>query len=250
MRIRIDKHSSVPLYAQLKDELAAGIRDGRFGADGRIPSEHEICAMTGLSRPTVRQAISDLAAEGLLVKVKGKGTFLAAAPERVELKGFNGFAFSVLGSDAQEAREYASIERVDGDAAELDRIFGQMPLSADRAYARMAWTLCDKDGVPYVHCLSHVPLWMFPNLVDDFLAGRRMLDITANKYAYLPTRAHLRIEVRPCLPREAEELDVARGTAVLVATSDLSSRSGNLCEHVVAVLRTDRCALAQDAGRA
>jgi len=248
MVIRIDKHSNIPLYAQLKDALVAGIRAGRLGADGRIPSEIEICDMTLLSRPTVRQAVAELVAEGVLVKVKGKGTYLAERPESIELKGFNGFQFSVLASDSQETREFRSIDRIEGESDELDRIFGQMPLSTDKAYARMTWVIQEKDA-PYAHCVSYVPLWMFPNLIDDLRLGRRMLDITANKYAFLPTRTHLRLEVRSASPEESESLDIARGQAVIVATSDLSSRSGNLCEHVVAVLRSDRCAIVQDAGR-
>ena len=249
MTMKIDKHSSTPLYAQLKNALQNAIQNGTYGAEGRIPSENELCDLSSLSRPTVRQAVAELVAEGFLVKVKGKGTFLADKPERIDIKGFNGFQFSVLSADNQESREFLSVERIFGDSEELDRIFGQMPISTEKAYARMKWVLRSAKDEPYAHCISYVPLWMFPNLIEDLKLGRRMLDITANKYAYLPTRAHLRIEVRIAEPEESEALDIPRGQTVLVSVSDLSSRSGSLCEHVVAVLRPDLCALTQDTGR-
>ena len=249
MVLKIDKHSNIPLYAQLETAILAGIRGGSFGGDGRIPSENEICEMTMLSRPTVRQAVAELVSEGILVKVKGKGTFLATEPPRIDLKGFNGFLFSVLSADNQENRDFLSIDRVDGEAEGLDPIFGQMPISSEKAYTRLTWIHRTNESIPYAYCTSFIPLWMFPNLIEDMKLGRRMLDITANKYAYLPTRAHLRVEVRTARPDESEMLDIARGNPVFVSVSDLSSRSGSVCEHVVAVLRTDRCALCQDSGR-
>ena len=249
MTLRIDKHSSTPLYAQLKKSLLNGIQNGTYGSDGRIPSENELCEMSTLSRPTVRQAVAELVAEGFLVKVKGKGTFLSEKPERIEIKGFNGFQFSVLSADNQDSREFLSVDRIVGESEDLDRIFGQMPISTEKAYARMTWVLRSAKEEPYAYCISYVPLWMFPNLIEDLKLGRRMLDITANKYAYLPSRAHLRIEVRIANPEESEALNMPRGQTVLISVSDLSSRSGSLCEHVVAVLRPDLCALSQDTGR-
>ena len=43
----------------------------------RLPGEHDLCQIFGVSRPVVRQAIQDLCCEGLLVRRHGKGTFVA-----------------------------------------------------------------------------------------------------------------------------------------------------------------------------
>ena len=73
--MKLDKRSSQPLYAQLKEVLVERIQQDVYQSGQQIPSELALCEELSLSRPTVRQAIAELVAEGVLVIVKGKGTF-------------------------------------------------------------------------------------------------------------------------------------------------------------------------------
>jgi DNA-binding GntR family transcriptional regulator len=50
---------------------------GKIAADTRLPGELELAEQHGLSRDTIRRAIQELAAEGLLVVLHGRGTFVA-----------------------------------------------------------------------------------------------------------------------------------------------------------------------------
>jgi DNA-binding GntR family transcriptional regulator len=72
---------TVPLYRRLMDELAAQIRDKRWAAGEQLPTEVDLCALYGVSIITVRRALSELAAQGLLYRVQGKGTFVSAPPK-------------------------------------------------------------------------------------------------------------------------------------------------------------------------
>jgi len=92
--MKLDKRSTQPLYAQLKELLVERIQQGTYKPGQQIPSELALCEELDLSRPTVRQAIAELVTEGILTILKGKGTFVAAEPERIEIKGFNPFTFS------------------------------------------------------------------------------------------------------------------------------------------------------------
>jgi GntR family transcriptional regulator len=74
---RIDRRSPVPFYFQLKQLVRDEIAAERRQPGERIPSENELCDHFGVSRTTVRQALSELEAEGLLRKEKGRGTFVA-----------------------------------------------------------------------------------------------------------------------------------------------------------------------------
>ena len=62
-------------HLELRKELLARIRRGEF-PEGRLDSEPELCRRYGLSRSTVRRTLGELEAEGLLRRVRGKGTFL------------------------------------------------------------------------------------------------------------------------------------------------------------------------------
>ncbi len=72
----LDKSVPTPLYAQLKEKLAAQIRCGRLAVGGQIPAENELMARFVVSRETVRKAIALLVSEGYLVKRRGIGTFV------------------------------------------------------------------------------------------------------------------------------------------------------------------------------
>jgi GntR family transcriptional regulator len=64
------------LAEQAATDLRLAIRDRAFGTDGQLPSEPTLSRQLGVSRPTVRQAISLLEQEGLVVRRQGLGTFV------------------------------------------------------------------------------------------------------------------------------------------------------------------------------
>jgi DNA-binding LacI/PurR family transcriptional regulator len=82
--LKIDKNASSPFFEQVKDLLRTQIVSGRFKADGMIPDERSLAAELRISRMTVRRAIVELTQEGLLKRVRGKGTYVrgAFAPQR------------------------------------------------------------------------------------------------------------------------------------------------------------------------
>ncbi|HYB51899.1 MAG TPA: GntR family transcriptional regulator [Burkholderiaceae bacterium] len=66
-----------PLYKQIKRLLLEGLRRGEWKPAGAIPSELELASRFQVSQGTVRKAIDELAAEHLLVRRQGKGTYVA-----------------------------------------------------------------------------------------------------------------------------------------------------------------------------
>ncbi|MCM3780789.1 GntR family transcriptional regulator [Microbacterium hydrocarbonoxydans] len=77
MEDSIDRHSAAPMYDQLRQLIIEGIeRDGLQPGDP-LPGEHRLCERYGISRTVVRQALAQLEHEGLVERVKGKGTFVS-----------------------------------------------------------------------------------------------------------------------------------------------------------------------------
>lgn len=76
-RWKLDPTRGVPLHEQLKEILRAEIREGRLRPGDRLPTEAELCARYRVSRAPVRQALEDLVREGLIVRRRGRGTFVA-----------------------------------------------------------------------------------------------------------------------------------------------------------------------------
>jgi len=70
-----------PLYKQIKRLLLDGLRRGEWKPGSMIPSEFDLASRFQVSQGTVRKAVDELAAENLLVRRQGKGTFVATHHE-------------------------------------------------------------------------------------------------------------------------------------------------------------------------
>ncbi len=75
--IRIDPNSPVPLYHQIYDQLREAILRGMLQPGERLPTEQELSRKCGVSRMTVRAALTQLTQEGLVERRQGRGTFVA-----------------------------------------------------------------------------------------------------------------------------------------------------------------------------
>ena len=64
-----------PAYQQLAADLRQAAVAGRYPPGQRLPTEAELVASTGLSRQTVRRAFQELVSEGVIYRVRGRGTF-------------------------------------------------------------------------------------------------------------------------------------------------------------------------------
>ncbi len=76
-----------PLYQQIKALMLRSLQLAEWGPGEAIPSETELAARFKVSQGTVRKAIDELAAENLLLRRQGKGTFVAThAEERMQFR--------------------------------------------------------------------------------------------------------------------------------------------------------------------
>lgn len=73
----VKRDVSSPLYGQLRDAIVQMISSQGLSAGDLLPSEHQLCEDFKVSRTVVRQALAELHNEGLVHRVKGKGTFVA-----------------------------------------------------------------------------------------------------------------------------------------------------------------------------
>ncbi len=66
-----------PLYAQVREQLLGRIRNGEWGAGESLPNEYVLSSEFDVSIGTVRRAVSELEANGVLVRKHGRGTFVS-----------------------------------------------------------------------------------------------------------------------------------------------------------------------------
>lgn len=106
----IDKRSPIPAYYQLKGIILDKIREGEYRADEIIPSEREFSDSLNISRMTVRQALNQLVAEGVLYREKGKGTFVSKP--KIEQRNIMSFSDLVRKKGLTPSTKILNFEKV------------------------------------------------------------------------------------------------------------------------------------------
>ena len=76
---KVNNKSAVSLPAQIKQDIKQKIFSGRLKPEEKLHAEGELAKEYGVSRMTMRQALFELATEGILYRVPGRGTFIAGS---------------------------------------------------------------------------------------------------------------------------------------------------------------------------
>lgn len=121
----IDKNSPIPAYYQLKEKLREKIINGIYKVGDCISSERELSERYGVSRMTVRQALGDLVNDGILIKEKGKGTFVCEP--KVKQEDLMSFTEIISKSGRILETKVNSLEVIKA-CDELEDIFGDLEL--------------------------------------------------------------------------------------------------------------------------
>lgn len=87
----IDKNSSLPIYAQLEEYIKKNIKERVYLPGESLPTERELTELFGVSRMTIRQAITNLVHQGVLYKTHGKGAFVSkeVIEKKMEIESFS-----------------------------------------------------------------------------------------------------------------------------------------------------------------
>ncbi len=110
----VDATNPIPKYLQISAWLKELIQNGRYQPGEKLPSEVALSQVCGVNRNTLRQAIAELAAMGLLRKEKGTGTFVAQTPVELRHKLEHILSFTDLMRIAGRGKN-KNIEQKDGD---------------------------------------------------------------------------------------------------------------------------------------
>lgn len=73
--------NGVPIYVQVRDQIAAAVGRSDLAPGVQLPTMREVAVALAIDLNTVQRAYAELEAEGLLVKVQGRGSFVAERPK-------------------------------------------------------------------------------------------------------------------------------------------------------------------------
>ncbi len=243
---KIDRSSAIPYYHQLKEIIRAQVVSGQIRAGARLESEHELCERYGVSRPVVRQALTDLKLEGLLNRRKGLGTFVAPARTSQGLvQTLNGLWEDVhaMGRTLRSDVRQFHVAPADHDIA---RRLGLSPESPVVELERLRFI----DDEPWVYTISHVPQSVAPDLVLQDMTEQSLYLLLRDRYGHQVTRSHRIVEARVADRQLARDLQVSVGDPLLALTTVSYDQDDQPMETFIAFHRADRSRFEVDLTRA
>ncbi|HEX2903491.1 MAG TPA: GntR family transcriptional regulator [Jatrophihabitans sp.] len=221
-----------PKYYAVKRHLLEII--GTLPPGSLIPTERELTARVGTSRTTVRQALSDLVAEGRLIRRQGAGTFVAEPKITWPLQ-LTSFTEQAAAVGFQAGARLLSAVRLRAEAEAASRL----ALAAGTAVYRLE-RLRLADGSPVALEISYLSAARFPGLLGRVRRAPSLYRVLTERYRIEPVDAEETIETAPATPRQAELLHTDTGAPMLVLSRHSFDRDGTPLEWVRSWYRGDR----------
>ena len=200
-----------PLYQQIKALLVQSLQEGVWQPGQVIPSENELALRYRVSQGTVRKAVDEMAAENMLVRRQGKGTFVATHAEQSTQYRFLRLTPDD-GSPPVLQRRLLECRRMRAPA-EVARL---LVLNAGEAAVQVRRMLL-AGNVPVVLDDVWLPGALFKGLTEERLQAWRgpMYRLFEAEFAVHMIRAEEKIRAVAAGPEEAALLDVAPGAPLL-----------------------------------
>ena len=230
----LNRDVPIPLYYQLKQFILGQIGSGEWPAGSQLPSEHQLCEKFGVSRPTVRQAIGELTAEGHLVR---KHRRISVPTPKLE-----GIFFSILQTFDAEMR-----------AKNLRPTTNVLTLDV-RTFDVAARKLELKPGTPFIYLErlrfadGDPVVWVETYLPHESMAGLLSVDFEqASLYETIESRYQIRIErvsrifeATLANARESQVLQIKKGSPICLVRSIAYTQHDEPIEFSVARYRGDK----------
>jgi len=232
----IDLRSNIPYYVQLVESIREQIRVKDWAPGTRIPGEMELCGQAGVSRTVVRQALRELELAGLLVRRKGKGTFVS------EPKVSESLVQKLMGSYQDMAeRGVRSSTRVlhHRVAPSTDKVAGYLQIPPGTR-------VIDINRLRFVNDIAlqlvntFIPYQLCPSLAEVDLSNRSLYEFLEKDCGLWLSRGRRYIEAVAANDVQARLLGIDRGAPLVSLDSITYLENGTPLEYYHAVHRGDR----------
>lgn len=232
----LDKRNPTPLYHQLKAVILSRIDSGQWQSGMQLPSERELCDQFGISRITVRQALTELETEGRLARDHGRGTFVASPRIKQQLTRLTGFTQDMQARGQQPGSVVLQLAVTRTTAA----IAHRLRLDANHRTVVLIQRLRTANGEPVAIETAYLNEKLCRGITNENLSNQSLYSLLTQKYDVAPTRAEQQLEAVACSAAEAKLLGIRKGSPVLHLHRTTFSQHDQPFETVESYYRGDK----------
>ncbi len=171
------ENKNIPHYKRLYELLRKHINEGVYREGDLLPSENDMCNVYGLTRPTVRQALSELVRDGYIVKQQGKGSIVRKMPQGIGILSVSGTTSALKNKNLKTE----IIEKPRIIPWPESFFFGLSDLETESGCIYMT-RLRLLDDNPIFYDISYIPAINLPRFTARNFSNRSLFDILRNAY--------------------------------------------------------------------
>ncbi|MDN5851378.1 MAG: GntR family transcriptional regulator [Actinomycetia bacterium] len=229
-----------PSHARIEQWLSTMIASGSLTVGDRLPPEGELAAAVGVSRMTLRQALSALEQRELVERRRGRGggTFISRPRIDCDLTGLPGFTEQMRRADVRAGAHMVSARSISAPEAVATAL--DVPPGAE-VYEVIRVRLA--DGEPLALEETYLPAAAFPGLLERELTGS-LYSLMQRSYEHAPHTAREWLEPVVADQELAELLDTPLGSPLMLVTRTAYTSTGLAVEHAYDRYRADRTRIA------
>jgi GntR family transcriptional regulator len=237
--------SATPLFAQVRDALKASIADGSLAPGDKLPSEEALQRRFGVSRVTIRQALSELQAMDMIEKVNGKGSFVRRTSRHPsEMGPLTGFYETMRRRGHVAAGIVSAIKRVKADPT----VATALRLPVDAPVSRVSITRL-VDGEVHAFQLCYGSQGLLQAMCREDLGVNDLLTVLRQRLGYRVVRSHIDFEAINASDAMAKQLHTRVDAALLRIHITSYDGQGTPIMYNEFVARGDRFRYQLNAGR-
>lgn len=229
----IDESSALPLYYQVRETVRQQIEAEQWKRGDLIPSESDLQEALGVSRATIRQALQELVAEGLLIRKQGRGTFVATPKIAEALPRLVSFTEEMRMQNLAPSTSEAAVEIVEAP----ERVAEALATPPRERFLRIERVRC-ANGKPIVLLVSYLPRALGVDPREDFSGS--LYALLEGKYGVRFGKAFQVIEAAAADDYVAQKLEIEEGDPILIIRRSAFSKSETPVEYVEGFYRADR----------
>jgi GntR family transcriptional regulator len=233
----IDPTGAMPKYYQLAIILRQQIENGDYQPHDAIPSERHLEDRYNLSRPTIRQSIDLLARQGYLYRVHGKGTFVSPPKLQKGILELTSFSEDMRKRGLKPGHKILEFDYVLPD----NQTTRQLEITDPNKKVLRIKRLRFGDEIPIGIQDSYLDLEKSQTITREEMGeSGSIYAILQEKYGIYPAEADETLEVTLATRDEADLLQIAEGSPLLLNERTLWSQDRKAIEFVRILYRGDR----------
>jgi GntR family transcriptional regulator len=239
---KFNPKSDLPLYSQLESYMKMQIQAGFLKPGDKMITEMEICEILNVSRTTVRLAMNNMVDEGLIIRRRGRGSFIGEQKFRRKIDYMYNFTENIQRMSAVPSSNVLENKIIKAN----DIVTGKLQLPEENLQVFFLQRIRCANDVPILLESTYIPYFLCKGIEKFDFKTMSLYSILSNNYSINPYHAIETIEAIVLDPKAAKMLKCEKRMPGYKIERTSYLDSAYVFEYTTSVTRADKCVFRLD----